>query len=80
MKKYYSITITIFNHNFAQNRAFLVIFDEDLNELEKVTVEYHEGMKILRDLEKKFGKIAEISVNRFNSHICYKTLHGWIEE
>lgn len=80
MKKHYSISITIFNHNFAQNRAISLIFDENLNVIEKVTMEYHEGMKALRELEKKLGKTAKMSVNRYNPTICYKELHGWIEE
>lgn len=79
MKIFHSITVTHFEGYPRYSDAKFFSYDEHGESIEELTMTYQNGMIALRDLEKIFGRPAELSVNRFNTSICYKTLSGWVE-
>lgn len=78
MKKYMSVTITIC-HDSCINGAYLYYSDEELGLEIATNISYKEGMKQLRQLEKRLGKPAKMTVNQFDRNIAYKELYGYID-
>ena len=78
MKKYMSILVTI-SKGSCIHGARVYYSDEELG-LELVhTVSYEQGMKELRELEKRLGKVATMTINQFNPTIAYKELYGYLD-
>lgn len=78
MNKYMSVTITLC-HGSCINGARLYYSDDELGLEIATTVSYEEGMKQLRQLEKRLGKPAQMTINQFDRTIAYKELHGYID-
>lgn len=78
MKKYMSVTVTICEGSSIHGARFY--YSDDELGLEIATnVSYEEGMKQLRQLEKRLNKAAELVVNQFDRSIAYKELGGFID-
>lgn len=67
------ISITHYGHPAMKPRVFFADGDNEYCDLS-----YEEGMRQLRQLEKIFGRCAELNVNEFDPAICTKTLYGWV--
>lgn len=78
MKRYMSVTITISDVASLHN-ARIYYTDDELNlELYHV-VDYEQGMKDLRKLEKLLNKPAKLIINKYDARIAYKELSGYID-
>jgi hypothetical protein len=78
MKKYMSVTITICSSSCI-NGAYLYYSDDELGLEISTNISYEEGMKQLRQLEKRLGKPAKMKINQFDRGIAYKELYGYID-
>lgn len=78
MKKYMSVTITICKGS-RLNGAYFYYSDDELGLEIATQISYEEGMKQLRQLEKRLGKLAQMTINQFDRTIAYKELHGYID-
>lgn len=78
MKKYMSVTVTICEGSSIHG-ARLYYSDDELGLEIDTAVSYEEGMKQLRQLEKRLNKPAQMTINRFNREIAYKELYGYID-
>jgi len=78
MKKYMAVTVTTGN-NSCINSAYLYYSDEELGLEIATVISYEEGMKQLRQLEKRLGKPAQMKINQFDREIVYKELYGFLD-
>lgn len=78
MKKYMAVTVTIYEGS-STNRAHLYYSDDELGLEISTTIPYEDGMKQLRQLEKRLNKAAKLVVNQFDRSIAYKELYGFID-
>ena len=78
MKKYMSVTVTICEGSSIHGARFYYSDDELGLEI-ATTVSYEEGMKLLRQLEKRLGEPAQMKINQFDREIAYKELYGFID-
>jgi len=78
MKKYMSVTVTICEGSSIHG-AQLYYSDDELELEIATTISYEEGMKQLRQLEKRLSKPAQMTINRFDRKIAYKELHGYLD-
>lgn len=77
MKKTFFViyVVSYSRHNHDNDYAFSYYCnDEKRYELRK-RYSYEAGMKLLRRLEKKTGKLAEMDCNMFNPMICTKKFY-----
>lgn len=78
MDKWICVTVTIFA-DCPQHNGCRMFYDDDQLDLHlDQTLSYPDGMKALREAEKLLGRSAELRVNQFDSTICYKTIHGYV--
>ena len=78
--KYMSISVTISQKYPDMNRAHFYFSDDKAGIEIEHTVTYEDGMKELRQLEKKLNRAAQLTINRYNTDICYKELSGFFGE
>lgn len=78
MKKYMSVTVTICEDSSIHG-ARLYYSDEEAGLEIATTISYEEGMKQLRQLEKRLGRTAKMTINQFDRAIAYKELYGFID-
>lgn len=78
MKRYMAITIEI-SSNPKWNKARIYYCDDELHLEMYHVISYEEGMKELRQLEKRLGKTATLTINRFDPHFSYKELYGYLD-
>lgn len=78
MKKYMSVTVTICEGSSIHG-ARLYYSDDELGLEIATTIPYEDGMKQLRQLEKRLGKPARMTINQFDREIAYKELYGFID-
>ena len=78
MKKYMSVYVTICEDS-SLHGAYINYTDEEADVDLSFKTDYEQGMKELRKLEKLLGKPAQLTVNRYNPTISYKTLYGYID-
>jgi hypothetical protein len=78
MKKYMAVTVTICEGSSIHG-ARLYYSDDELGLEIATTISYEEGMKQLRQLEKRLNKAAKLVVNQFDRSIAYKELYGFID-
>lgn len=78
MKKYMAVTITICNGSSIHG-ARLYYSDDELGLEIATNISYEEGMKQLRQLEKRLGRPAEMKINQFDQEIAYKELYGFLD-
>ena len=78
MKRYMAVYITICPGSSCQG-ANIFYTDDELGLQMSYSTTYEEGMKKLRLMEKLLGRPAEMEVNRFNPHISYKEIRGFID-
>jgi len=78
MEKYMAITVTICEDSSIQG-ARLYYSDDKLGLEITTRLSYEEGMKQLRQLEKRLGKMATMTINQFDRDIAYKELNGFID-
>ena len=78
MKRYMSVRITI-SEGSCLHGASIYYTDDELGLELSYTTDYEQGMKELRKLEKRLGKVAHLVINRFNPTIAYKELYGYID-
>lgn len=81
MKKHYYLTYTFFS-NAPELNSYVYSTSVKNRKGSKIhTIKsYEEAMKVLRQLEKKLGRSADLTINRYTTNIFYKELHGWVEE
>ena len=78
MKKYMAVTVTICNGSSIHG-ARLYYSDDELGLEIATNISYEEGMKQLRQLEKRLGRPAQMKINQFDREIAYKELYGFID-
>ena len=78
MTRYMAVTVTICEDSSIQG-ARLYYSDDELGLEIATTISYEDGMKQLRQLEKRLGKPAEMKINQFDRNIAYKELYGFID-
>lgn len=78
MKKYMSVIITICKSSRIQG-GWLYYSDDDLKLEIATEISYEDGMKQLRQLEKRLGKPAKMRINELNRDIAYKELNGFLD-
>lgn len=78
MKKYMAVTVTICEGSSIHG-ARIYYSDEELGLEITTKASYEEGMKQLRQLEKRLNKTATLVINEFNRKIAYKELRGFID-
>ena len=78
MKRYMAVTVTICENSSIQG-ARLYYSDDELGLEIATTISYEDGMKQLRQLEKRLGKPAQMKINQFDRDIAYKELYGFID-
>lgn len=78
MKKYMSVQVTI-SKDSCLHGARIYYSDEELGLELCHTVGYEQGMKELRRLEKRLGRVAKLVINRYNPKIAYKELYGFLD-
>ena len=78
MKKYMSVIVTICEGSSIHG-AHLYYSDDELGLEIATTISYEDGMKQLRQLEKRLGKPAQMKINQFDRGIAYKELYGFID-
>ncbi len=77
MNKYMSVSVTICEGSAIQG-GHLYYSDEELGLEISTNLSYNEGMKLLRQLEQRLGKSAELKTNIFDPAISYKEIHGYL--
>lgn len=78
MKKYMDVMVTCCPGSSLH--AARVYYSDEEAELELFfQLSYEDGMKELRKLEKRLGRMATIVVNQFDRNIAYKELYGYID-
>lgn len=78
MTRYMAVTVTICENSSIQG-ARLYYSDDELGLEIATTISYEDGMKQLRQLEKRLGKPAQMKINQFDRGIAYKELYGFID-
>ena len=78
MTRYMAVTVTICEDSSIQG-ARLYYSDDELGLEIATTISYEDGMKQLRQLEKRLGKPAQMKINQFDRNIAYKELYGFID-
>lgn len=78
MTRYMAVTVTICENSSIQG-ARLYYSDDELGLEIATTISYEDGMKQLRQLEKRLGKPAQMKINQFDRDIAYKELYGFID-
>lgn len=79
MKKYMSVIITICKSSPRVQGSWLYYSDDELKLEIATEISYEEGMKQLRQLEKRLGKPAKMRINEFDRDIAYKELNGFLD-
>ena len=59
--------------------AYLGYIDNKLGIKTGKDISYEQGMKILRKLEKRLGKVATMTINSFDPSISYKEIYGFLD-
>lgn len=75
--KYIAITISFTPTAIT---FFRNVFDKNGNVIDSVRVSDNKelAMHQLRKLERRFGRVAQLDVNRFDQRLCTKCLTGWL--
>ena len=78
MKKYMSVIVTICRGSRVQG-GWLYYSDDELKLEIATEISYEDGMKQLRQLEKRLGKTAKLRINELDPNIAYKELNGFLD-
>lgn len=72
--KLLSIRVTHTENCPILNYGHVIYINEERKTERSLELNYENGMKLLRRLEKRFNKFAEMGVNPYDNSICYKEL------
>lgn len=78
MKKFMAIRVTICEGS-SLNSAHMYYSDAELGLELSTHLSYTEGMKQLRQLEKRLNRLAQLTINQYNPTISYKNLSGYLD-
>lgn len=77
--KYVSIIVTHCPACATLHNASIYTYDTELKLVSSYTTTYEEGMRELRKLERKLGRVAAMDVHPYMSDLSHKSLSGFLD-
>lgn len=72
---YKFLSITVFENIPELNRGHYLVLTYEEDTLEESILDYKAAMKLLRQLEKEAGKVANLEINPYEKFIYTKEIH-----